>query len=112
TQDSLGIAYADDGETKIVRPDFLFFGELPDGTLAVDIVDPHGCHLSDALPKLRGLASYAESHPQVYRRIEAVADVGGRLRMLDLTRADVRSVVNSAESANSLYVGAMAGDYG
>lgn len=112
TQDSLGIAYADDGETKIVRPDFLFFGELPDGTLAVDIVDPHGFHLSDALPKLRGLASYAESHPQVYRRIEAVADVGGRLRKLDLTRADVRSAVNSAESANSLYVGATAGDYG
>jgi hypothetical protein len=112
TQDSLGIAYVDGDETKIVRPDFLFFVELPDGAVAVDIVDPHSIHLADALPKLKGLARYAESHPQNYRRIEAVAEAGGKLRVLDLTRAEVRQAVMEASSAKSLYEGASAGNYG
>jgi hypothetical protein len=112
TQDSLGIAYVDGDETKIVRPDFLFFAELPDGSVAVDIVDPHSIHLADALPKLQGLARYAETHPQSYRRIEAVAEAGGKLRVLDLTRAEVRQAVMEASSAKSLYEGASAGNYG
>lgn len=112
TQDSLGIAYVDGDETKIMRPDFLFFVELPDGSVAVDIVDPHSVHLVDALPKLQGLARYAETHLVSYRRIEAVAETGGKLRLLDLTRADVRQAVLEASSAKSLYEGALAGDYG
>jgi type III restriction enzyme len=111
TQDSLGVAYVEDDETKIVRPDFLFFAELPDGGIAVDIVDPHGFHLADALPKLQGLARYAETHPQIYRRIEAVAESGGRMRVLDLTSAEVRAAVMAASSAKSLYEGAAARDY-
>jgi hypothetical protein len=112
TQDSLGIAYVDGDETRIVRPDFLFFAELPDGTVAVDIVDPHSIHLADALPKLRGLACYAETHGQHYRRIEAVAAVGGKLRVLDLTCVDVRQAISDATNAKSLYESALAGDYG
>ncbi len=111
TQDSLGIAYVDGDETKIVRPDFLFFAEFPDGSVAVDIVDPHSIHLADALPKLQGLARYAEAHPQTYRRIEAVAEIGGMLRVLDLTRAEVRQAVTEASSAKSLYEGGLAGNY-
>jgi type III restriction enzyme len=110
SQDSLGIAYVDGGETKIVRPDFLFFAEQ-DGQVVVDLIDPHGFHFDEALPKLRGLARYAESHPQVYRRIEAVAEVGGKLRVLDLTSADVRRAVLEAAKAEALYKGAAAGDY-
>jgi hypothetical protein len=112
TQDSLGIAYVDGDETRIVRPDFLFFAELPDGTVAVDIVDPHSIHLADALPKLQGLARYAEAHAQTYRRIEAVAEVGGKLRVLDLIRADVRQAVIDGTSTKALYEGVLAGDYG
>lgn len=109
SQDSLGIAYAD-GDAKIVRPDFIFFAEQ-DGEVVVDIIDPHGFHLADALSKLRGLARYAETHPQVYRRIEAVAEVGGKLRVLDLASAHVRQAVLEAASAEALYKGAVAGDY-
>lgn len=112
TQDSLGIAYVEGDETKIVRPDFLFFVELPGGKIVVDIVDPHGFHLADALPKLQGLARYAETHQQSYRRIDAVAETGGKLRVLDLTRAEVRQAVMEASSAKSLYEGALAGNYG
>lgn len=110
SQDSLGIAYADGDDTKIVRPDFIFFAEQ-DGEVVVDIIDPHGFHLADALSKLRGLARYAETHPQVYRRIEAVAEVGGKLRVLDLASAHVRQAVVEAASAEALYKGTVAGDY-
>ncbi len=109
-QSSLGIAYVEDEQYKIVRPDFVFFAEQ-DGKVVVDLVDPHGLHLADALPKLEGLALYAETHAKAYRRIESVAEAGGKLRVLDLTRADVRQAINEAASAKSLYEGAWAGDY-
>jgi type III restriction enzyme len=110
SQDSLGISYSADDDTKIVRPDFVFFAKQ-DGEDVVDIVDPHGFYLADALPKLQGLARYAETHLQIYRRIEAVAESGGKLRMLDLTCADVRQAVMEAASAKALYKGTVAGDY-
>ncbi|MCL4219713.1 MAG: type III restriction endonuclease subunit R [Candidatus Hydrogenedentes bacterium] len=108
SQDSLGVAYTDNNRVKIVRPDFIFFARLPDGTVVADIVDPHGTHFSDALPKLQGLALYAETHPQFYRRIETVAKIGDQLRVLDLTDAAVRQAVAGARDARSLYEGAFA----
>lgn len=110
SQDSLGVAYTEGDDTKIVRPDFIFFAEQ-DGKIVADIIDPHGFHLADALPKLKGLVRYAETHSQIFRRIETVADTGSKLRVLDLTRADVRQAVMEATSAESLYKGAAAGDY-
>lgn len=109
-QSSLGIAYFEDEQFKIVRPDFIFFAEQ-DGKVVVDLVDPHGLHLADALPKLQGLAAYANEHADAYRRIEAVAEASGKLRVLDLTRADVRQAVLLASSAKSLFEGQLAADY-
>lgn len=111
TQDSLGVAYVEAGETKTVRPGFLFFTDAGDGTVVVDIVDPHGDHFADSLPKLVGLAVYAERHAGVFRRIIAVAEVGGDLRALELTQADVRATIQSADSARSLYEGPLARDF-
>jgi hypothetical protein len=110
-QSSLGIAYIEDEQYKIVRPDFVFFAEQ-DGKVVVDLVDPHGLHLADALPKLQGLAVYAETHASAYRRIESVAEASGKLRVLDLTRVDVRAAIKDAKSAKALYEGAWASDYG
>ncbi len=110
SQDSLGVAYTANDDTRIVRPDFVFLAE-EDGEIVADIVDPHGFHLADALPKLQGLARYAESHSDDYRRIEAVAERGNTLRVLDLTRTDVRKAVMEAENAEALYSGPLAGDY-
>ena len=109
-QSSLGIAYLEDEQYKVVRPDFLFFAEQ-DGKVAVDLVDPHGLHLADALPKLQGLALYAESHASSYRRIESVAEASGKLRVLDLTRAEVRSAIKAAKGVKGLYAGTLASDY-
>ncbi|MCA1791380.1 MAG: type III restriction endonuclease subunit R, partial [Thioalkalivibrio sp.] len=111
TQDSLGVAYVDGGETRIMRPDFLFFADLGKGKVVVDIVDPHGIHLADALPKLQGLATYASHHVGVFRRIWAVSEVGGKLRVLDLTKAEVQQALHTAESAKSLYESELAGDF-
>ena len=109
-QSSLGIAYLEDEQFKIVRPDFIFFAEQ-DGKVVVDLVVPHGLHLADALPKLQGLAAYANEHADAFRRIEAVAEASGKLRVLDLTRADVRQAVWGASSTKSLFEGLMAADY-
>ena len=77
----------------------------------MDLVDPHGLHLADALPKLQGLAEYAETYASSYRRIESVAEAGGKLRVLDLKCADVRQAIQEAASARMLYEGVLAEDY-
>jgi hypothetical protein len=110
TQDSLGIAYEDGDDTRIVRPDFIFFVEQ-DGKVMVDLIDPHGFHLADALPKLEGLARYAETNATTFRRIEAVAAVGDKLRKLDLALSRVRQAIMKATSAEALYQSATASDY-
>jgi hypothetical protein len=110
-QSSLGIAYLSAGQYGIVRPDFIFFSALEDGTVVADIVDPHGLYLADALPKLQGIARYAETHAKIYRRIESVAEVLGKLRVIDLTSEEVRKCIAKATDAASLFLGGLAKDY-
>lgn len=103
SQDSLGVAYEEADETKIVRPDFIFFGRSFDGNIVADIVDPHSHHLADALPKLKGLARYAEANSVLYRRIDAITELDGSYKLLDLKEASVRSAVFAATNVKSLY---------
>ena len=110
-QSSLGVAYLSGDQYGIVRPDFLFFTMGDDGALVADLVDPHGLHLADALPKLRGLALYAETHAGAYRRIESVAEAHGRLRVLNLKDEGVRRAIDAAQDAASLFKGPLAIDY-
>ena len=111
SQDSLGIIYDDGGEPKIVRPDFVFFVQLPNGSIAADIVDPHGIQFSDAIPKLKGLAQYAEQYGGHYRRIEVVAKIGDKFRVLDLKEPTTRAAVAAAASIKALYEGEAASGY-
>jgi len=111
SQDSLGIIYEDGGEPRIVRPDFVFFVQQDDGTVAADIVDPHGIQFGDAMPKLKGLAQYAERFGDQYRRIEAVAKIGDKFRVLDLKEAATRASVSTATTIKALYESADAFDY-
>ena len=59
---------------------------------------------SDAIPKLRGLARYAERYDGEVHRIEAVSKIGDTLRVLDMTSAAVRLPVSQAEDAKALYL--------
>lgn len=111
SQDSLGIIYEDGGEPRIVRPDFVFFVQQDDGTVVADIVDPHGIQFGDAMPKLKGLAQYAERFGDQYRRIEAVAKIGDKFRVLDLKEAVTRASVSTATTIKALYESADAFDY-
>lgn len=112
SQDSLGVIYEEAGENRILRPDFVFFVRLADGGIVADLVDPHGDYLADAMPKLKGLAKYAEEHHTHFRRIEAVSKTKtGAFRMLDLTKASVRAEVLAASSAEGLYASSVATDY-
>lgn len=111
-KESLAVAYKDEvGDWKALRPDFIFFGTNNDGSVAVDLVDPHGHHLSDALPKLRGLAEFAERFADYFRRVESVAETGGVLRVLDITKPRVRQAIRDAQSAKALYESEVASDY-
>ncbi len=112
-QSSLGIAYEQSGEYRIMRPDFLFFAQQDDGTLVVDLIDPHGLHLADALPKLQGLALYAANRAHAYRRIESIAQVKGsdKLRVLDLKRQEVRDAIITGQDAETLFSSGLANDY-
>lgn len=109
--ESLGIAYAADKTFKIMRPDFMFFALDQTGKIVVDIVDPHGIHLADALIKLQGLAKYAERHAASFRRIDAVAVLDDAYRVLDMKEAAVRDAVFAAASAKLLYESSVAQTY-
>jgi type III restriction enzyme len=111
SQDSLGVTYEDGGDVKIVRPDFIFFAKLADGSIAADIVDPHGTQFGDSIPKLKGLAKYAATYGETFRRIDAIAKVGEGFRVLDLKEEAVRAAVESATSVKALYESAVADDY-
>lgn len=114
SEDSLAIAYTDGNENwRRMCPDLIFFhGDK--SNVKVSIVDPHGFHLADALPKLRGLADFAERFGDQFHRIEAVAamrDKDKTLRVLDFTDASVRQATRDANDAEALYVSGAASDY-
>lgn len=112
TKESLAVAYKDGaGAWKALRPDFVFFHRMADGTVVADLVDPHGHHLADALPKLRGLADFAEQHGGGFRRIESVALTDGEYKVLDLTSSAVREAVRGAADAKALYLSDHAAGY-
>lgn len=111
-RESLAVAYRDaDEEWKALRPDFIFFARRTDGSVGIDLVDPHSYHLSDAMPKLRGMANFAATYGSEFRRIESVADVNGKMRVLDMTKESVRKAVSEARDAKSLYSGDSASNY-
>jgi hypothetical protein len=112
SDDSLAIAYKDGkGNWRRMCPDFIFFSS--DGEdVRVSIVDPHGFHLGDALPKLRGLVEYATEFGSEFHRIEAVAEMTDKkLRVLDLKSLAVRQRINEATDAEALYLSDVAMDY-
>lgn len=111
SDDSLAVAYQDGkGAWRRMCPDFLFFHGDENG-VKVSIIDPHGHHLGDALPKLRGLAAFTAAFGDEFHRIEAVAQMRDEtLRVLDLKEASVHRKIQSATDAEALYLGE-AGNY-
>lgn len=97
TPASLRIAYQDDNDDwASLQPDFIIVSRRSDGALGASIVDPHGDHLADTRAKLRALAEFAERFGDRFVRIESIAKVDDEaLRVLDLTRPEVRHAVQT-----------------
>ncbi len=110
--DSLGIAYRDaSGNWRSMHPDFVFFHEVK-GSIVASIVDPHGHHLDDAAIKLRALATYAASFGASYHRIEAIAEVDGCMRVIDVQTPAIRdAVIATTKPAVDVYRSSIAVDY-
>ncbi len=110
--DSLAIAYrGDTGNWRTMHPDFVFFHEVR-GKVVASIVDPHGHHLEDALIKLKALASFAKRYGASFHRIEAVAEVDGKMRLIDMQSEIARTtVLVSTDSAETLYRSGIAVGY-
>jgi len=105
SQDSLGITYEDGGETFVLRPDFIFFYKQASGKIVADIIDPHGTHLSDALPKIKGTAAYVSKNPMAFRRVLVCAEINSSLVSVDLADAKVRAAVADTQSIQEIYSG-------
>lgn len=101
-----------DGEDnwKLLRPDFIVFSEI-NGVIKPSIVDPHGTHLSDSLPKLRGLATFAQKHGGKFYRIDAVAQIKGDYRKLDMLEERVRQAVEQADNVEGLFTSPVSDEY-
>jgi type III restriction enzyme len=111
--DSLGIAYRDDATAnwRSMHPDFVFFNEV-DGQIVASIIDPHGHHLDDAAMKLRALASFAETYGDAFHRIEAVAEVDGGMKVIDMQKPLAReAVLTGGQSAVNVYRSTLAVEY-
>jgi len=110
--DSLGVTYRDAvGNWRSMHPDFVFFNEVGDKIVA-SIVDPHGHHLEDSLIKLQALVRFAEEFGSEFHRIEALAKVGGTMRVLDLQQESVRAGILASDSVPlALYSSDLAVDY-
>ena len=111
--DSLGIAYRDEGtgNWRSMHPDFVFFHEVG-GKIVASILDPHGHHLDDALMKLKALATFAAAYGDEFHRIEALADVDGRMRVIDMKADQVgKALAVREEKAVYVYRSDLAADY-
>ena len=109
--ESLGIIYKEDQEARILRPDFIFFTEDEEGEIHASIVDPHGHHLAESLPKLKGLRDYAAKYGAEFSRIEAIAEIDGTLRSLDMQNSKVREAIDDGSSAKAFFAGALSTTY-
>lgn len=98
TGQSLRIAYRLGDDRKTLHPDFIFF-EKCKGEVMPSIVDPHGLHLADTLPKLRGIAKYVEDFGDTFARYWFVSDYKKQAMYLDLKDSEVRNIIASASDA-------------
>jgi hypothetical protein len=93
-QHSLQIPYVTVDGIKGLSPDFIFIHSVR-GRLRASLIDPHGTHLADAVPKLQGLANYAEVHAEEFQRIQSVAKVDGSYLMINHQDPATREAVRA-----------------
>ncbi len=104
TSDTVGDTYED--EWRAMCPDFIFFTQRGD-----EHYRPSRRAFGRRAGEIQGLARYAERHGEAFGRIEAVAEIDGTYRVLDMQQEVVRNAVKNATSAVSVYSSDVATDY-
>src|SRR5690606_33134326 len=99
---SLAVPYHAGNEIRAMYPDFLVLRKSNRGGIEVDLLDPHGPDLADAVPKAVGLARYAEKHADQFGRIEIIVLMGEKVHRLDLTKEAVRKAVLLVTTSDQL----------
>lgn len=102
TGQSLRIPYRLGDDRKVLHPDFIFF-EKVGGREMPAVVDPHGLHLADTMPKLKGIARYVEDFGETFSRYWFVSDYKGQATYLDMKDAETRAVIAAASDAYECY---------
>lgn len=98
TGQSLRIPYRLGDDRKVLHPDFIFF-ENVNGCEMPAVVDPHGLHLSDTMPKLKGIARYVEDFGETFSRYWFVSDYKGQATYLDMKDEKTRAIIGTASDA-------------
>lgn len=100
------IPYTAPGGRMSLRPDFIFFARDNEGKVWPTIVDPHGTHLSDVVPKLKGYVEYLREFPGIFKQVLSVGTLpDGEYRALNLLRNEVQEAILgfSGDSGEELY---------
>lgn len=95
TGQSLRIPYRIGDDRKVLHPDFIFFERVGDSEMPA-VIDPHGIHLADTMPKLKGIARYVEDFGEMFSRYWFVSDYKGQATYLDMKDAETRAVIGTA----------------
>ena len=98
TGQSLRIPYRLGDDRKVLHPDFIFFEKVGDSEMPA-VVDPHGLHLADTMPKLKGIARYVEDFGETFSRYWFVSDYKGQATYLDMKDAETRVMIDTASDA-------------
>lgn len=106
SKSAVQIPWKNNGRWRSMQPDFIFFSRMQDGSIKPSIIDPHGDYFADALPKLEGFAAYADEYADAFKRLEAVATIGGKDLFLNLKDAEIRKSIQDGmfENAEAVYV--------
>lgn len=102
---ALTIPYEMDGKMYSAYPDFIVITKGDDGSLVIDVLEPHDPSRTDNLPKAKGFAAYAANNPCVGRLqlIRQTKDITGiRYKRLDLMHSLVQKKVSSASTNEDL----------
>jgi type III restriction enzyme len=92
---SLNIPCQVGGEWRGFYPDFLILRKVKSG-LVIDILEPHDTTRTDALPKAKALAHYADQHGKCFGRILLIKYDGTRRKEIDLNKEEDRRRVIAA----------------
>lgn len=97
---SLQIPYTTASGINGLAPDFIFVDQVA-GQLVASLVDPHGTHLADTVPKLKGLAAYAAAHSEDYHRIQSIALVDEQYLLLNHKDPLIRDAITAFDGTDS-----------